>query len=80
MEKFPDWVQSCVGNQAQIIGNFNLWVDDPANKSANSFVFEMSHVEFIQKIKEQTHVAGHTHDLVLVKNLEVNDLELLPVP
>ncbi|XP_051275853.1 uncharacterized protein LOC127374500 [Dicentrarchus labrax] len=61
-------------NSIIVTGDFNIWVDQERRSFTDEFYHIWPIYNLEQHVREPTHRAGHTLDLVLTRNVEISDL------
>ena len=67
LEEFSTYLSSIVTSPGHLVvlGDFNIRVDDPADRYAHQFLSAMSALGIKQHLTKPTHRSGHTLDLLL---------------
>ena len=57
-----------------VLGDVNLWLDDPKDQKAIEFLNDISNANFVQHLKVPTHQKGHTLDILLTNTLSTDNI------
>lgn len=84
LDEFPTLLEGAVVDDhfPLLLGDFNIHVDDPNDNFAKSVMTCVDSLGFKQHVREPTHRAGHTLDLIFTRNSDdvcnVNSLSSMP--
>ena len=62
-----------------IVGDFNIHVDKPEDRSAKELCYVLEHFGLSQHVNQPTHNKGHTLDLLISKGLDISNLSVSDV-
>ncbi|XP_070404923.1 uncharacterized protein [Nothobranchius furzeri] len=75
LQEFSDFLSSTVKlSRLVIVGDFNIYVDDPSDHFAMNFSSLMDSFSFTQHVSGPTHTRGHTLDLVFTLSLNADSV------